>query len=74
MSTAVFTSLPKPPEVSPAIQTEIVEVEHLRFIKVTVLFKSLRVTAFSDAIGESVPLQDYARQATRRAMQYAPGR
>ncbi len=52
------------------IRTEVAEFGTVSFIKATVTRKQQVASAFSDAIRKSAGLtiQDYARQATRRAM------
>ena len=57
-------------DITPSIQTEIIEAGYVKLVRATVTVGPLVVTSFSDIIKDSadVPLQRYALQATSRAI------
>lgn len=66
-------SQPKYWENSPSIKTELVHVGGVSVVKATVTVGQMTVTSFSDAVRDvHNSLQDYARQATQRAMKLVP--
>jgi len=65
---------PKYWESTPTIKTELIQIGQLKMVKATVIAGQMTITAFSDAVQEVShgAIQDYARQATQRAMRLVP--
>jgi len=70
---ATFTTNPpiKNYQITPLIETELIQVGYLKLIRATVTVGTMTVTSFSDAIRDSADLHfdQYIRQATYRAME-----
>jgi hypothetical protein len=61
-------------ETTPSVKTELIHIGSLSVVKATVIVGQMTVTSFSDSVQESQnqSIQDYANQATQRAMKLVP--
>ena len=71
MTTKVTDLDPESYDITPLIETEVMEAGAVKLVRATVTVGPMTVTSFSDMIQEvaDVPFQTYALQASNRAME-----